>query len=221
MKNVRQPGWYHGEGDPEGTQRYWDGAAWRGEPTSEPSQSEQIFYTEPIDLREGAVNQRQPRRIKTRRKTKSGVSTYRPPTIIPDRRRRLDSGLRGSALLLTLLKALPLIGLLWATRELYNDPGSSDAGRIRRALPNDVAGLQPRQLLLILVLVGSVLLTIQFFGALLDRPGLLTLGAALLTVFDMVNTILALTGPRGFITALPPLAVLLWQGSIAERASRS
>ena len=26
------PGWYHAEGDPPGTQRYWDGELWQGEP---------------------------------------------------------------------------------------------------------------------------------------------------------------------------------------------
>ncbi len=26
------PGWYYAEGDPPGTQRYWDGAAWQGGP---------------------------------------------------------------------------------------------------------------------------------------------------------------------------------------------
>lgn len=26
------PGWYHGEGDPPGTKRYWDGELWVGEP---------------------------------------------------------------------------------------------------------------------------------------------------------------------------------------------
>ncbi len=25
-------GWYHAPGDPEGTQRYWDGAQWIGDP---------------------------------------------------------------------------------------------------------------------------------------------------------------------------------------------
>lgn len=28
------PGWYHAEGDPVGTVRYWDGGRWVGEPTS-------------------------------------------------------------------------------------------------------------------------------------------------------------------------------------------
>jgi uncharacterized RDD family membrane protein YckC len=32
------PGWYHAEGDPEGTQRYWDGGQWIGEPQVLPPQ---------------------------------------------------------------------------------------------------------------------------------------------------------------------------------------
>lgn len=27
-----EPGWYQAEGDPPGTQRYWDGSAWQGGP---------------------------------------------------------------------------------------------------------------------------------------------------------------------------------------------
>lgn len=29
---MTEPGWYHATGDPEGTQRYWDGNQWVGEP---------------------------------------------------------------------------------------------------------------------------------------------------------------------------------------------
>lgn len=29
-----EPGWYHGQGDPADTVRYWDGQAWQGEATS-------------------------------------------------------------------------------------------------------------------------------------------------------------------------------------------
>lgn len=35
MTNTPQqqpPGWYYAEGDPPGTQRYWDGAQWQGDP---------------------------------------------------------------------------------------------------------------------------------------------------------------------------------------------
>lgn len=28
----QQPGWYHGEGDPSNTERWWDGSKWIGEP---------------------------------------------------------------------------------------------------------------------------------------------------------------------------------------------
>lgn len=32
-------GWYHAPGDPEGTQRYWDGAQWIGDPQATPQQA--------------------------------------------------------------------------------------------------------------------------------------------------------------------------------------
>lgn len=31
------PGWYHAEGDPPGTHRYWDGSVWRGDPVAIPA----------------------------------------------------------------------------------------------------------------------------------------------------------------------------------------
>lgn len=36
MSTSRGAGWYHAEGDPPGTQRYWDGAAWQGGPQVSP-----------------------------------------------------------------------------------------------------------------------------------------------------------------------------------------
>ena len=30
-------GWYHAQGDPPGTQRYWDGGQWLGEPQAMPT----------------------------------------------------------------------------------------------------------------------------------------------------------------------------------------
>ena len=32
MSDQTPPGWYHAEGDPPGTQRYWDGSVWVGGP---------------------------------------------------------------------------------------------------------------------------------------------------------------------------------------------
>ena len=31
-----QPGWYYAQGDPPGTQRYWDGELWQGQPVPAP-----------------------------------------------------------------------------------------------------------------------------------------------------------------------------------------
>ena len=39
MNTSRAAGWYHAEGDPPGTQRYWDGAAWQGGPQVAPEGS--------------------------------------------------------------------------------------------------------------------------------------------------------------------------------------
>lgn len=33
---TQPPGWYYAQGDPPGTQRYWDGAAWQGGPQAVP-----------------------------------------------------------------------------------------------------------------------------------------------------------------------------------------
>lgn len=45
------PGWYHAQGDPPGTQRWWDGELWQGEPVPSPSAGpgryEPNFYPEP------------------------------------------------------------------------------------------------------------------------------------------------------------------------------
>lgn len=35
-ESAAAPGWYHGEGDPPNTQRYWDGIQWVGEPRPVP-----------------------------------------------------------------------------------------------------------------------------------------------------------------------------------------
>ena len=37
MPPTQPPGWYYAQGDPAGTQRYWDGAAWQGGPQAVPA----------------------------------------------------------------------------------------------------------------------------------------------------------------------------------------
>jgi uncharacterized membrane protein YhaH (DUF805 family) len=36
MSQPTPPGWYYAQGDPPGTQRYWDGAKWVGQPVTQP-----------------------------------------------------------------------------------------------------------------------------------------------------------------------------------------
>lgn len=36
---TQPPGWYYAQGDPPGTQRYWDGASWQGGPQPVPGVS--------------------------------------------------------------------------------------------------------------------------------------------------------------------------------------
>ncbi len=40
-------GWYHAPGDPEGTQRYWDGAQWIGDPQAVPQQPQAPVASQP------------------------------------------------------------------------------------------------------------------------------------------------------------------------------
>lgn len=37
QSSSQPPGWYYAQGDPPGTQRYWDGSAWQGGPQAMPS----------------------------------------------------------------------------------------------------------------------------------------------------------------------------------------
>jgi len=39
MSETTPPGFYHAEGDPPNTVRYWDGSQWTGEPTAQPAMS--------------------------------------------------------------------------------------------------------------------------------------------------------------------------------------
>lgn len=41
-------GWYHAPGDPEGTQRYWDGAQWVGDPQAVPQQAPAEGFGAPV-----------------------------------------------------------------------------------------------------------------------------------------------------------------------------
>ena len=46
MSNTTPPGYYHADGDPEQTVRYWDGTKWAGEPMPSPSASPAALHPE-------------------------------------------------------------------------------------------------------------------------------------------------------------------------------
>ena len=48
--DVRPPGWYHAEGDVAGTQRYWDGGEWKGDPQPVPGEASRTI--DGLDLAE-------------------------------------------------------------------------------------------------------------------------------------------------------------------------
>ncbi len=49
-QNATPPGWYYAEGDPPGTQRYWDGTQWQGGPQPISAQSAPAGYGGSVDL---------------------------------------------------------------------------------------------------------------------------------------------------------------------------
>ena len=57
-------GWFHAEGDPPGTQRYWDGAAWVGEPQVVPAAPEapQAFAAPPPGAPYGSPPMQEPKK---------------------------------------------------------------------------------------------------------------------------------------------------------------
>ncbi len=56
----RPAGWYHAQGDPAGTQRYWDGAAWQGEPQPVDQSGRYQGASEPAGLASGGFGQETP-----------------------------------------------------------------------------------------------------------------------------------------------------------------
>lgn len=41
---TQPPGWYYAQGDPPGTQRYWNGAQWEGEPQPVPGAPQEVAH---------------------------------------------------------------------------------------------------------------------------------------------------------------------------------
>lgn len=160
------PGWYNAEGDPPGSQRYWDGAQWVGEPVFEPS----AVGAPPAPGQSPA---------------EGGFAYVSADTNAPS---AFPSGLKVTAIILSVLKAIPLvfalIGGIWlavASNELDNEFGDS-------GLFDDLIGAA-LVFLFAFIIIGGALIGTQFAGALKERPILLFVPALIMAIIDVLITI--------------------------------
>lgn len=202
------PGWYHAPGDPSGTARYWDGQHWQGEPTTRPGAG-QIYYAAPVETQPSAshATTARPHTTQGSRRTTSPARS---------RRRQLKASLKFSAIVLSILKALPLAAGTWIAYTLHFQPASDNANEIRQRFDVDF-GFGLKTTMLVIVLIGGGLLLIQVSGAASNSAGMLLTAAGLLTLVDIANVIFILT--TGSTRVVLPLIASIWQARIALGAA--
>lgn len=155
------PGWYQGEGDPPGTQRYWDGTQWIGEPVYEPSAPPvppDPFGAPPLP----------------------GSYAYGAPVTVA----ALPTGLKVTAIVLSVLKAIPLVFALIGVVLLASISNEFDNEFDEFGLGLDGLLGAAIAVLLVVVLIGALLIGFQFAGAVSERPIMLFVPAVCMTVID-------------------------------------
>ncbi len=158
---MTEAGWYRGEGDPPGTQRYWDGYAWVGDPVYEPTAT-------PMPPPPAG--------------TAAGYA-YQYPVAAPS---TFPSGLKVVAIVVTVLKAIPLafgaVGVFWLAVI------ASDLDNDFNAIGLDLDNLLGAAIafLVALIVVGGLLLGFQFAGAVKERPIMLFVPALIMTILDVL-----------------------------------
>lgn len=150
------PGWYHAPGDPVGTHRYWDGAAWRGEP-----QAVQAFQAAPAGTAPIAS---------------SPIASS--PVVADD---GWPGWLTVVVWIVTVLKAIPLVGslfvgLLVLTLSVQIDEELGD-------LVGAVAGIM-LAFVVAVVVIGGILLFVQQRAASKRDAGTLFVMALVLSLLD-------------------------------------
>ncbi len=192
---MTDPGWYYSTGDPEGTQRYWDGTTWVGEPKV-PGRADDIVYyaaasDAPVDLGDVATRvslaDTEPSRSYAQSPysaTKASVNVRRRPPI--------PEGLKNLTILVCVLKAIPLILLgLGFVRFLGGTAlGSLFGSRYGPPLLDLDASRGAAILLLgVLFFLGSSLVIIQGRAAVNDDASSLFSVAMVMLVIDLLNTL--------------------------------
>lgn len=160
-------GWYRGEGDPPGTQRYWDGTQWVGDPVYEP-----VAAPVPPPPPPGGA-----------------AYTYATPVVAS----AFPSGLKVIAIVLSVLKAIPLVffgiaviflaGVSNDIEDEFGDIGLGLDGLLGAAIA----------IFVVLILVGGLLLGFQLAGAIKERPIMLFVPALVMALLDALLTLGAWT----------------------------
>lgn len=155
---MTEAGWYRGEGDPPGTQRYWNGNAWVGDPVYEPT----MTPAPPPPT--------------------TGGHGYAYPVVATS---TFPTSLKVVAIVVTVLKAIPLalatILVIWLAVVTNSiDEELDDWFGLAGLLGAAIA------FLVVMILVGGLLLGFQFAGALKERPIMLFIPALIMTVLDVL-----------------------------------
>ena len=168
------PGWYNAEGDPVGTQRYWDGVQWVGDAVYEPA-AQAAAAGVPAAPGGYAPNP-------------SGGYGYDGA---PVGRAAFPSTLKTVAIVVSVLKAIPLVFLLIGAMLIggleddFEEFGGVDFDGVFGAI---VA------VFLVIFAIGAVLLFFQLRGAIKERPMMLFVAAVIMAVLDILSTLAGWAG---------------------------
>jgi len=168
VDRVTAAGWYRAEGDPPGTQRYWDGTQWVGDPVYEPAPAP-TSPTPPPPPPGGVHGAPQ-------------AYAYGGPVAASN----FPTGLKITAIIMSVLKAIPLAFLAIAAVFL-----SSVGNDFDDQFGNDFGGFDDffdaaAAVLIVIVLIGAVLLGFQMAGAIKERPIMLFVPALIIGILDVL-----------------------------------
>lgn len=162
------PGWYNAEGDPAGTQRYWDGSQWVGDAVYEPAaQAAAVGAPAPGGYAPGPGG---------------GFGYDGAPLGKP----KFPSNLKTIAIVVSVLKAIPLVFLLIAAifigsiADDFNDIGGVEFDGVFGAV---IA------VFLVMFAIGALLLFFHMRGAIKEQPMMLFVAALIMSIIDILGTL--------------------------------
>jgi|GEM_PF-1026915 len=196
-----EPGWYHAQGDPPDTVRYWDGQTWQGEPTRQSDSGGVIYYAATSDAqvdlgdiatRTTLAEQATENAAETRAQTSYAVSPYSVSrsSVNVKRRKRFPEGLKNLAILVSVLKGLPLAWMALGVVRLLRDAALADSSFARYNVPGvdlDAGVAAVATIFTLIAVVGAAILYSQVRAAINDQAGTLFAISILMTCLDLVT----------------------------------